>query len=158
MRLNFKNYFKDIHKGGEIWIIGGGASMNYVSPSFFDGKLTMGLGEAFRKYKNCTYYLRKDGRSYQGHDIFDVIKYNPSTKLIFSDYVGCAVEWGKNEFDVDVDYYFFEHEPSHGELSGNWNKIEGKFANGIGLTGIGVHLAAYMGVKNILICGNDTVW
>jgi len=157
MRRNFTE-FKDIHKGQDIWIIAGGASMSYVDPSFFEGKVVMGVGESFRKYKNLPYYMRKDGSSYQGFDIFEEVKKNSLySRIIFSDYHGCAYEWGKNEFpNADIDYWYFEHEPSHGELSTNWADIDGKFANGIGITGIAVHLCAYMGAKNIIICGNDT--
>lgn len=156
MRRNVKE-FKNIHKGQDMWIIAGGASLNYVRPSFFHNKITMCIGEAFRKYKHMTYYVRKDGREYQGFDIFEeILAHSPESKLIFSDYHGCAVEWGKNEFDVPVDYWYFEHEPSHGELSTNWSHVDGKFANGIGHAGIAVHLCAFMGAKNIILCGNDT--
>lgn len=156
MRINFTE-LKDIHKGQDIWTISGGASLDYVKDSFFDNKITMCLGEAFRRFKNMTYYMRKDGREYQGHDIIDFIqKETPNSKLIVSDYVGCVQEWGKNDFDTNMDYYYFEHPFTHGELSTNWNSEEGKFANGIGLTGIAIHLCAYMGAKNIIVCGNDT--
>jgi hypothetical protein len=161
MRRNVTE-FKDIHKGKDMWVICGGASMDYVQPSFFDGKITMAIGEAFRKYKNMTYYLRKDGRAYQGFDIFDdVIKNSPDSKIIFSDYHGCAYEWGKNEWtdeEAPIDYWYFEHEPTHGELPANWNEIEGKFAACISNAAIATHLCAYMGAKNIIIGGNDTVF
>lgn len=158
MRKNFTE-LKDVHKGQDIWIVCGGPSMNYVHPSFFEGKITMGVGEIFKVIRGLTYYMRKDGQEYQGHNIIEEIqKHMPESKLIVSDHYGCAEEWPINDFETDMDYYYFEHLPSHGELSEEWNKHEGKFANGIGTAGIAVHLCAYMGAKNIIICGNDTVF
>ena len=38
-RLNVRDYLKDIHKGQDIYVIASGASMDYVDPSFFEGKI-----------------------------------------------------------------------------------------------------------------------
>jgi hypothetical protein len=162
-RLNVRDYLKDIHKGQDIYVIASGASMDYVDPSFFEGKITIGLNQTFSKYKYCTYYLRKDGRGWMGFDVIDHINnVSPQSKLIVSDYVGCALEWGKNDFgdDIGFDYYYFDHPTGHGELDTSvLPKIlpEAIFPNGVSLTSIGIAMAAYMGAKNIIVCGNDTV-
>jgi hypothetical protein len=159
-RRNFKE-LKQAHPNSDFWIIAGGASLNYVDPSFFEGKLTMGLNESFIKYQKCTYYAKKDGSGWQGRDVLDHIRNKGSvSKLIVSDYRGCAKEWGHNEFNVDFDYWFFEHPCGHGELDESVlpkSLAEGVFPNGIGMTGIAISLAAYLGARNIICCGNDAV-
>jgi len=160
MRINFKE-LKQSHPNSEIWIIGGGASMNYVHPSFFDGKIVIGINEAFTKYQHCTYFMRKDGRGWLGRDVIEHIKtVSPASKLIVSDYNGCAKEWGQNIFDTDLDYWYFDHPCGHGEMDESVLPrviSEGIFPNGIGSSGIAIAIAAYLGAKNIILCGNDAV-
>lgn len=165
-RLNVKDYFKDIHKDQDIWIIAAGASLNYVSPSFFEGKITIGLNQSFSKYKHCNYYMKKDGAEWQGRNVLKHIKeVSPESKLIMSDYVGCAKEWGHNDFSddsyVDFDYWYFDHPCGHGELDHSvLPRVldEAIFPNGIAMTGIAIAMAAYMGAKSIIVCGNDTIF
>ena len=40
-KLNVRDYLKDIHKHRDIYVIASGASMDYVDPSFFEGKITI---------------------------------------------------------------------------------------------------------------------
>jgi hypothetical protein len=162
-RINVKETFKNIHEGKDIWIIGGGASLNYVNSSFFDNKITIGLNQAFTKFKHCTYYMKKDGAAWQGRNILKHIKeVSPESKLIMSDYVGCAKEWGHNDFSstewFDVDYWYFDHPCGHGEMDESvLPRVikEGIFPNGIALTAIAIAMAVFMGSKNIIVCGND---
>ena len=51
--------FKGTYKDRDIWIIAAGASMDYIDPSFFEGKLTFGVNDVWRKYK-CTWLVRKE--------------------------------------------------------------------------------------------------
>ena len=50
---------KNKHKGADIWVIASGASMDYISPKFFHGKITIGVNRVNRKY-DCTYIVGKD--------------------------------------------------------------------------------------------------
>ena len=46
--------FKNKHKGEDIWLILAGSSLDYVDPSFFEGKLTIcqnQIGE--KEQRNC---------------------------------------------------------------------------------------------------------
>lgn len=33
--------FRNIYKGQDVWVVGSGSSVNYIDPSFFDGKNTI---------------------------------------------------------------------------------------------------------------------
>ena len=50
---------KDVHIGSDIWVLGSGASMNYVEPSFFENKITIGLNTVGVRYKT-NYTMLKD--------------------------------------------------------------------------------------------------
>ena len=41
---------RNIHKGQDIWIIGAGSSMDYVDPSFFENKITIGVNQMFQYF------------------------------------------------------------------------------------------------------------
>jgi hypothetical protein len=158
-RLNVKDFFKQAHVGKDMYVIAGGASLNYVNPNFFDDKITIGLNQSFSKFKHCTYYLKKDGAEWQGRNIVTHVReVSPESKIIMSDYHGCAKEWGQNIFDIEFDYYYFDHPCGHGELDISvLPRIidEGVFPNGMSITSIGIAMAAFMGAKNIIVCGMD---
>src|SRR5262245_34119981 len=47
---------KGRHTGADIWLVAAGASMNYVDPGFFDGKITVGVNAVHRRFR-CTYLV-----------------------------------------------------------------------------------------------------
>ena len=51
---------KDTHKGEDVWIIGSGSSMDYIDPSFFDNKITIGVNDVYKKYEHCSYNFMID--------------------------------------------------------------------------------------------------
>lgn len=153
--------FKDIHKGQDIYVLGAGASMDYIEPSFFENKITIGINYLWKKFK-CNYYVFKDGYSFSdGNPIIDKIieeghSIYPNSKIIFSEFVygGNAGDTRKNECHTDLDYYIFQHDT-------NICKVPDKIPEGdkiiVGISTItsGIHLAYYMGAKNIILCGHD---
>jgi len=40
---------KNRHAGADIWLIAAGASMDFVDPDFFDGKITVGVNAVHRR-------------------------------------------------------------------------------------------------------------
>ena len=43
---------KNIYQDKDIWIIAGGSSMNFIDPSFYDNKITIGLNHVYKKNIN----------------------------------------------------------------------------------------------------------
>lgn len=60
--LNLKiNNYLDLHKNKDIYVIGSGNSCDYIDPSFFNNKITIGINHVYKKF-NCTYYIRKENQ------------------------------------------------------------------------------------------------
>lgn len=144
------NEFKNIHSGKDIWIIAAGSSMNFIDPTFFDNKITIGINRVCMKF-NCDYLVAKDGRGFK--TIKNVI--SDKTKIVLSKHESGNLHQNINTFDGDC--WIFEHpakpreKPDTSCIKKNSDKIVVSYST---ITS-GIHLAAYMGAANIMICGHD---
>jgi hypothetical protein len=48
------------HQGQTIYVVGSGATAGYISRTFFEGQLAIGVNQAYRRFGNLTYLLRKE--------------------------------------------------------------------------------------------------
>ncbi|MGI6730429.1 MAG: hypothetical protein ACOX5F_00815 [Anaerovoracaceae bacterium] len=47
------------YRGADIWIVAAGPTMDYVDPTFFENKITIGVNQVFRRFRtDCL--LRKE--------------------------------------------------------------------------------------------------
>jgi len=141
---------KDIHKDKDIWVLAAGASMSYVNPTFFENKITVGVNRICKNFK-CDYVVAKDGRGFK--EILSAIDYN--TELILSKHESGNLHQNLNS--VEYDHYIFEHPAKPGEAP-NLNcisKDSDKIVVSYSTITSAIHIAAYMGAKNIIICGHD---
>ena len=148
--MNNVTDFKGIYAGEDVWIIAAGASMNYVSDSFFHNKITIGINRVAMKF-DCNYLVAKDGRGFE--IISELI--NSETKVILSKHESGNLHQKINSFSGE--YWLFDHpskpreEPDLSCISRDSDRIVVSYST---ITS-GIHLAAYMGAKNIIICGHD---
>ncbi len=143
---------KNTHKGEDIWIIGAGSSMDYVDPSFFENKITIGVNQMFQ-YFPCEYVV--------GRDLAVRVRWDETVKEL------------SNRKDIKF-LYSRLHQGHSGENpiipSDNFYEFESGINDDIkGLECIGtdkmvairttlntcINIAGYMGAKNIMICGKD---
>tara|TARA_Y100001970_G_scaffold76688_1_gene97350 strand:- start:49500 stop:50198 length:699 start_codon:yes stop_codon:yes gene_type:complete len=148
--MNNITEFKNKHKGQDIWVIAAGPTMNYIEPSFFENKITVGLNRVSIKF-DCDYLVAKDGRG------FDLVKeiISNKTKLIFSKHESGNPHQNLNKYDGEC--WFFDH-PAKPEEKPDLSCIkEGGDRIVVSYSTItsAVHLAAYMGASNIILCGHD---
>ena len=143
------NQYKDKHNGEDIYILLSGNSMSYMPRSFFDGKITIGLNLMYR-YFRCSYLFAKDIRD----------------KRTFLKYYNAATDGG-SEFITSVEHEGFSHlfdtwrEYIVAPL-GDWNGFVDPSLIGtdtivnshLTITSA-MHIAFYMGAKNIILCGAD---
>jgi len=148
--MNVKE-LKNIHTGADIWILAAGPSLNYVKNDFFDNKVTIGVNRVCNFF-TCDYVVAKDGRG------FGKIKESlngKDTKIVLSQHESGNLWQPKNS--LDIPHYTFEHPPKPAEapdLDCIRNK-EDKIVVSYSTITSAIHLAAYMGAKNIIICGHD---
>lgn len=141
----------NIHAGKDIYVIGAGPSCDYIKPSFFDNKITVGINQVYKKY-NTTYIVKKDHNllqqtleDYQGivlvskkhgggsNKEIDVSKYINTNKLCVFDHLLN----GENFMDLSV----FD--------------TENNLCISYSTCTTAIHFAYYLGAKNILLVGLD---
>lgn len=148
--MNTIQEFRNIHAGEDIWIIAAGPSVNYVDPTFFNNKITIGINRVCMKF-DCNYLVAKDGRG------FSLIKdtINSKTKILLSKHESGNPHQNLNTYSDE--HWIFDHPPKPGEkpdlscIKPDSDKIVVSYST---ITS-GIHLAAYMGAANIMICGHD---
>ena len=147
--------YRNIHKGDDIYIIASGKSADFVDPSFFDGKITIGINQSYNRFLT-TYLVRKEPEYLSQSlaklatqcTIFVSIGRCGDANTINRDYVSTLPEKDRNRIVL------FDHDPNCLiNLTGlpEDNKIVTTYST---ITS-GIHIAAYMGAKNIILLGHD---
>lgn len=142
-----ENVFRleNIYLGEDIWILAAGPTMDYVSPNFFDNKVSIGLNQVYRKY-HTDFLLRKEAdgvaASLETRIPTIVSRYDKGTYSAGlnpeADFVFDHLDNGRTKVDLSV-----IHEASR--------KIVVSFST---ITSA-IHVAAVMGAANIILCGHD---
>ena len=136
---------RDTHPGQDIWIIASGPSAGFVEPSFFDGKITIGVNRIWDHFET-TYLVVKEVVVLQA-------AIDSGAKVVASKY-NCGNRSAQPS-RAKGPFYYFDH---------RHNGVEQVDLDVIGTDEIVVsystitsamHLAAYMGAKNILLVGHD---
>ena len=137
---------KNKHRGLDIWIVGGGASANWITPEFLVGKLSIGINGVHRKFRT-NYLIRKDARLPTDEPTMQGIP------LILSEF-DCS-NYAKPRNDVPGAYYFEHVDNAYGhslDLSViGTNKILVAYST----LASAMHVACEMGAKNIIVVGCD---
>jgi hypothetical protein len=142
--------FKDCHLGKDIWVVASGPSMNYINPEFFTNKITIGVNRVCMKF-DCDYLVAKDGRGFSAisNSISD------ETKIVLSKHESGNLHQNINTYDGE--HWLFEHpaKPQEKPDLSCINKESDKIVVSYSTITSAIHLAAYMGASNIMICGHD---
>ena len=141
---------KHKHKDQDIWVLAAGPSLNYIDASFFSNKITIGVNRIC-KFIECNYVVAKDGRGFG--EISSALQ--DKTELILSKHESGNLHQNINS--INYKHYIFEHpakpreEPDLSCISQESDKIVVSYST---ITSA-IHLAAYLGAKNIIIVGHD---
>ena len=145
---------KNKHKDEDIWIVLAGSSMNYVSDSFFKNKIVLCANQVYKHY-SCNYIVMKD--------CMETPRYTRSVQeckekgipLIFSEYFKGDDSKELNTPDYE-NSYFFKHNSKRTEFDYNLENLkEDEILSSKSTAASIIHIAAYMGAKNIILCGHD---
>lgn len=145
------NELKNIHQGKDIYVIGAGASMSYIDSSFFLNKIVIGVNNIWR-YFPVSYLVVK-------HQQF--IEEPVSLGIIT---IASMHDCGDRTHDFNrlESHYKFTHK------LGRFGNRDGNLQENLDCIGVdddifvshstitsALHLAAYMGAKNIIVAGHD---
>lgn len=138
---------KDTEKGNDIYIIGSGKSLDYIDPSFFDGKITIGISDVYKRVR-CKYCVTKE-RQYLERNIEE-----SNSTFIVSHYCNGILGHVTNKVKIDGAHYFFEHNSNDHNLyleELDSDRIIVSWAT----INTALHIAYYLGAKNIILAGCD---
>jgi len=142
---------KGIHQDEDIYIVGAGASVDYIDESFFDGKIVIGINQVYKKIK-CDYLVRKEVK-------FLEPALKTGSKVIVSEYDSGNLNSGSaklntNKIEHDNLYYFEHLDNLHDKLDLSVIGTD-KIVVSYSTITSALHIAAYMGAFNIIIVGHD---
>jgi hypothetical protein len=139
------NTLKNIHKNEDIWVLASGPSLNFISKDFFVNKITIGVNRVSNKIP-CKYIVSKDARG-----VSELIE-NTNSEIILSKFDCGNYDHGPNKNYNNC--YYFEHpsnvdEPNTDIVGGDKIVVSSSTITSA------IHIAAFMGAKNIILVGHD---
>ena len=139
------------HPKEDIYILCAGPSMDYIDSSFFEDKTTIGLNRVGKFFK-CTYLITKDSRGF--NNIMKNSLGNP--KVLVSKYETGDPGLALNNID-SPDAYVFDHfdKPNQQPRTNLISKNDPRLVVSFSTITTAIHAAAFMGARNIILCGHD---
>ena len=147
---------KDRHKGEDVYVVAAGASADHIDPKFFEGKTTIGVNRVFSRF-DCTYAVFKEfgGVEYE-RELLET-----GAKPITSKWDAGGIRQGNMRQNTMVfkrpEYYFYDHLENGRDVVDLSVVAPGSEKIVVSHSTItsAMHLAAYMGAKNIILVGHD---
>jgi len=143
---------KNIHMNKDIYVLGSGATLNFVDPDFFKNKITICVNEVGQAYLPKTKYVLTKHHP-------EAIKHAeemPKTKIIVS--FGDCGNIDTKTLPNLPNLYGFHHKQNmceNANVNRDWPIEEtGLYVSWSSITSA-MHFAAYLGAKNIILVGHD---
>jgi hypothetical protein len=144
--------FKNKHINEDIYILASGKSVDFIDNSFFKNKIVIGINQSYKKV-HCSYLVRKERAMLK-----EVIQRCKDT-IHFVSAGNCGNNNRENynfikNLKMNNNIVVYEHNPNTCEMP---DKLPGKNELIVSYSTIttAIHLAAYMGAKNIILIGHD---
>ena len=147
--------FKNIHKDKDIYVIGSGKSVDYIDNSFFDNKITIGINQVFKKLKT-NYLVRKETQL-----IKKTMENISQDTIVFVSRGSCGSNnWTNRDYITKnlkhcKNIVLYNHTYNNQTLRLKTLPKEDLLIVSYSTITTGIHLAAYMGAKNIILVGHD---
>jgi hypothetical protein len=142
---------KNKYVGKDVYVLASGPSLNHIDHSFFDNKITVGVNRV-GIFLECDYVVTKDSVGFG--NIVEQSKGSP--KILLSKYETGDPGRSLNSLE-GTNVFVFDHfeKPQQQPQTGKINKDLDKLVVSYSTITTAIHAAAYMGAKNIIICGHD---
>jgi hypothetical protein len=147
---------KNRHKGQDIWVLGAGPSLNYVHPSFFENKICVGTNSICNHFP-CEYAVFKDSLA-----VIAIKEKLQDVKVVVSRKMSGGAFMP--EVKLPIEHYIFDHPLNKACNVDNIITMPPDVScMGTDMLVVSnstitssIHLAAYLGAANIMICGHDS--
>lgn len=153
-------FLKNRHEGEDIYIIAAGASCDYIDPAFFEGKTTIGINKVYKRFQ-CDYTLMKEYLGAANEQ--DMLA--PGTVPVIAKWHSGNIREGLMQlnkvFITNPAYYYFDHVENKRDkvdlsiIGAPENRTNDKLVVSYSTITTAMHLAAYMGARNIILVGHD---
>jgi hypothetical protein len=147
--------FKNKHLDEDIYVYASGKSCDYIDNSFFDNKIVIGVNQSFKKLKP-TYLVRKEFKL-----MSKIINDDSINNIIhFISRGNCGGNNNINEefilknYSTNNNIIIYNHNTNNNQLT-NLPTEDDKLVVSYSTITTAIHLAAYMGAKNIILVGHD---
>lgn len=142
--------------GADVWLIAGGKSLDFIDPSFFDGKLTVGVNFAYRRFP-LEYLVVHNYAFFE-----DAYRHAAKTRTTM-----ITTKWGfvnpverrrhvPPKVDLPPPVFTFECEYPLDKNGLDLNVVgTDAIVAGMSTTLTAMHVSAYLGAKSIILCGTD---
>ena len=151
------------HKNEDIYVICSGKSCDFIDKNFFNNKITIGINQVYKKF-NCKYYMRKELKFTD-----EVINNINKNSILFVTKGDCGQGNNSNKIIIDKKYKNNKNIivcDNYHNVMRNSNRIKpehfykdnkkvNKLVTTFSTITTGIHLAYYMGAKNIILVGHD---
>lgn len=142
---------KNKHEGEDIYILASGKSVDFFNEDFFENKIVIGVNQVYKKIW-CDYLVRKEVKFIKESLETDSI-------VIVSEYDSGNLNSGEQKLNTNKithdNLYYFEHlDNLHSKIDTSVFGTD-KIVVSYSTITSAMHIAAYMGAKNIILVGHD---
>ncbi len=145
--------YKNCHKKQDIYVLASGKSVDFIPNSFFENKIIIGVNQVYKKVE-CKYLLRKECKL-----IKEVLNSAPKS-MHFISKGNCGEENSMNETYIKnnvtntSNIVVYNHNVNKNNPPDTLPDDNSLVVSHSTIT-TAIHLACYMGAKNILLVGHD---
>ena len=141
---------KNKHEGEDIYILASGKSVDFFNEDFFENKIVIGVNQVYKKIW-CDYLVRKEVKFIKESLETDSI-------VIVSEYDSGNLNSGEQKLNTNKithdNLYYFEHlDNLHSKIDTSVFGTD-KIVVSYSTITSAMHIAAYMGAKNIILVGH----
>lgn len=146
---DFFERFADAHRGEDIWVVGAGASLDFVDGGFFENKIAIGINDVWKKFYT-RYLVRKEETGLDATLARGV-------PVIVSRYPCGSYCLGERPERANGNLYGFEHRDNGHTVVDVRVIKQGSREIVVSYSTVtsAMHLAAVMGARNIILAGCD---
>ncbi len=135
---------ENIHAGEDIFVVGAGKSGDFIDPSFLDCRIAIGVNQAYKRFDNLTYTVKKDGIT------------NHEAGLGMPFIVPEFQYGGAGKQNPDGDYFFKHNQNKNTDITMlDLHPDGGRFIVSFSTITSAIHIAAFMGARSIFLIGHD---
>lgn len=143
---------RDLHHGEDAYVIGSGATLDFLDPLFFDGRLTIGCNLVSTVWSQTRYTVTKYHEV--ARTVADAVPW--STVVVSSHLHGNLGERTIGEIPDNVVPFDHLHNRGHEfDPVRDWPTDPDQLVVSWSTITSALHFAAYLGVRNIILVGHD---